>query len=47
MLHAMIVYQALGLFSESAKQVRDGELHQPFLLKVCVEISSPPSSPLP
>lgn len=35
-LHAMIVYQALGLFSESTKQTRDGELHQPFLLKVCV-----------
>lgn len=33
-LHAMIVYQTLGLFSESAEQTRDGELHQPFLLKV-------------
>jgi hypothetical protein len=33
-LHAMIVYQVLGFFSDSPEQNRSGELHQPFLLKV-------------
>lgn len=33
-LHAMVIYQTLDLFSDSAEQNRSGELHQPFLLKV-------------
>jgi hypothetical protein len=33
-LHAMFVLQALSFFGDSEAQVRGGELHHPFMLKV-------------